>query len=151
MLELTSLRTVHVCSRGISGCSSLLYTRPGQEAAGREPLHQQQQQRRPAENVVLKQPNVVRRGGSGCDNLLSTGAGQDAAGRHLLQQKGLSEAAAAARAHRGYMHWVHGQMMIVAFVGLVPLGVWMAYARRTLPSATWFQAHRAVQVRPSVW
>lgn len=92
---------------------------------------------------------MVRRGGSGCDNLLSTGAGQDAAGRHLLQQKGLSQAAAAARAHRGYMHWVHGQMMIVAFVGLVPLGVWMAYARRTLPSATWFQAHRAVQVRPS--
>lgn len=52
VLELTK-RTVYVCSRGISGCSSLLYSRPGQEAVGRDPLQQQQQQRRPAEKAVL--------------------------------------------------------------------------------------------------
>ena len=138
-----------VCSWGISGCSSLVFfwTRPG------DCRPSPTASTAPADVASGVTPYITTlcavETGSGCESLLSAGAGQDAAGRHLLQHKGLSQAAAAARAHRGYMQWVHGQMMIFAFVGLVPLGVWMAYARKTLPSAAWFHVHRIVQVRPS--
>lgn len=87
-----------------------------------------------------------RRPGSACGGLHAGSAAADLNGRHLLQQAS-SAAERAARAHRGYLTWLHGEMMIVAFVGLMPFGVWTAFARRSLNSRWWFQIHRAVQAR----
>ena len=85
------------------------------------------------------------RTGSACGSLHSGAAAADSGGRHLLQRGG-SAAAHAASAHRRYLTWLHGEIMLVVFVGLVPFGVFMAYARKSMLSRWWFQVHRAVQV-----
>ena len=45
-----------------------------------------------------------------------------------------------------YLSWVHGELMIIVYVGLVPFSILTAYTRRTTSSRWWFQIHRAVNV-----
>ena len=45
-----------------------------------------------------------------------------------------------------YLSWVHGELMLIVYVGLVPFSVLTAYSRRTMASRWWFQVHRAVNV-----
>ena len=45
-----------------------------------------------------------------------------------------------------YLSWVHGELMIIVYVGLIPFSILTAYTRRTTSSRLWFQIHRAVNV-----